>query len=240
MLDSEGVKKYWEDQTLKGDNPCHYHNKWQDKYAFEMRMSALNSINLSGVEEIVDVGCGIGEYTTTIAQRTGAHIHGFDFPFNIEIARRRFGHVSNITFHEGSVPDEKISQKIKEADLVLTTTVFVHFSNEARDAFFSYIQSMPSNARVILLEYMPDSIPDFQKKLSYKRVMSAEEIKILFQSSGFVCEKVYHVNFIDSFLFHHFGPSFIVYFVTKWADTFLRYCGYTKSKYKMLTFKKYK
>lgn len=238
MLDSEGVKAYWEDQTKKGGNPCHYHNKWQDRYAFEMRSNALHTIDLSNVHGIVDVGCGIGEYTAYLANRTSAHIYGFDFPFNIEIAKKRFGHISNITFTEGPVPNEAIREKIAHADLVLTTTVFVHFSPEARDAFFSYIKGMPESGKVVLLEYMPDAVPDFQKKLEYKKVFSAGEMISIFKDRGFVCEHVYHVNFIDSFLFYHLGTSWLVYFITKWVDTFLCLCGYTKSKYKMLTFKK--
>jgi 2-polyprenyl-3-methyl-5-hydroxy-6-metoxy-1,4-benzoquinol methylase len=140
MLDSEGVKAYWEEQTRKGDNPCHYHNVWQDRYAFEMRSGALRTIDFTGAREIVDVGCGIGEYSSLLASLTSAHIHGFDFPFNVEIAKKRFGDISNVTFLEGSVPDEVIREKIANADMVVTTTVFVHFSPEARDAFFSYIQ----------------------------------------------------------------------------------------------------
>ena len=90
MLNSEGVKKYWQDQTQKGDNPCHYHNKWQDRYAFAIRTGTFAKTDFEGVKEVVDVGCGIGEYTTEIAKRTEAHFDAFDFPFNIEIAEKKY------------------------------------------------------------------------------------------------------------------------------------------------------
>lgn len=238
MLDSDGVRKYWEKQTEKGDNPCHYHNKWQDKYAFEMRTGALRTIDFTEVKEIVDVGCGIGEYTNEITTMTDAHISGFDFPFNIKIAKEKFAHLTNVAFFEGGVPDEIIREKMKGADLVLTTTVFVHFSPEARQAFYMYAEGMKRGSRVVLLEYIPEVIPEFQKNLEYKKVQTVSEIAKEFETRGFSLSSVRHINFVDSFLFHHLGTNAFVYCVTKIADTFLSLIGYTKSKYKMLTFKK--
>lgn len=238
MLDSEGVKKYWEEQTTKGDNPCHYHNKWQDKYAFRMRTGALRTIDFTGVKEIVDVGCGIGEYTNEITKMTPAHISGFDFEFNIAIAKEQYAHLSSVTFASGSVPDETIRSKIAVADLVITTTVFVHFSPEARDAFYAYVSEMRPGTRVVLLEYIPEVIPEFQKNLEYKKVQTVDEIKKSFEEKGFSLTQVQHINFVDSFLFHHLGTNAFVYFLTRVTDTFLGFIGYTRSKYKMLTFTK--
>ncbi len=238
MLDSDGVRKYWEKQTEKGDNPCHYHNKWQDRYAFEMRTGALRSIDFSDVKEIVDVGCGIGEYTNELTKMTKAHISGFDFPFNIKIAKERFSDLPNVSFFEGSVPDDAIREKIKNADLVLTTTVFVHFSPEARGAFYEYAGNMKQGSRVVLLEYIPEVIPEFQKNLEYKKVQTVAEIAREFEAKGFSLAHIRHINFVDSFLFHHFGTNAFVYGVTRVVDTILGFVGYTKSKYKMLTFVK--
>ncbi len=238
MLDSEGVKKYWEKQTEKGDNPCHYHNKWQDKYAFQMRTGALRTIDFRGVREIVDVGCGIGEYTNELTQMTEAHISGFDFPFNIKIARERFGTLPRVAFFEGSVPDPLIHEKIKTADLAVTTTVFVHFSPEAREAFYTYVADMKQGSRVVLLEYIPEEIPEFQKNLPYKQVEKVADIAEKFSEKGFTLTHVRHINFVDSFLFHHLGTNAVVYAITRLVDTFLGFIGYTKSKYKMLTFTK--
>ncbi len=236
MLDSEGVAKYWKEQTKKGDNPCHYHNKWQDRYAFNVRVKALQSIDFSGVTEVVDVGCGIGEYTAEIAKMTSASIFAFDFPFNIEIAQKKFNNQTQITFLSGSVPDEVIRQKIESADLVILTTVFVHFSPEARSAFYMYIQHMKPGARVVLLEYIPYKIPDFQKNLEYKKIDTVDTLEKSFAQQDFALKGIRHINFIDSFLFYHLGTNAFVYGITLWADTFLRLIGYTKSKYKMLTF----
>ena len=238
MLDSDGVRKYWETQAEKGDNPCHYHNKWQDLYAFRMRTGALRKIDFGGVKEIVDVGCGIGEYTNELTKMTGAHISGFDFPFNIKIARERFSALPRVTFFEGSVPDPLIHEKVKNADLAITTTVFVHFSPEAREAFYTYVTDMKQGSRVVLLEYIPEVIPEFQKNLPHKHVDMVSDIATKFEGRGFRLTHVSHINFVDSFLFHHLGTNAFVYIVTRIVDTFLSCVGYTKSKYKMLTFTK--
>jgi hypothetical protein len=56
---------------------------------------------------------------------------------------------------------------VKNADCVFTTTVYVHFSDEARVAFYSYIRDMRKGSTVMLLEYIPEVIPEFQKNLEF-------------------------------------------------------------------------
>jgi SAM-dependent methyltransferase len=238
MLDSKGVSTYWEEQTKKGDNPCHYHNKWQDKYAFHIRTGAFTKSDFEGATRVVDVGCGVGEYTEEITKLTDAHFDAFDFPFNIEIAKKERGHVSQITFYGTPVPSDEIERAVKEADVAYTTTVYVHFSEEARRAFYEYIRGMKSGSRVILLEYMPDAIPEFQKGLPYKQVETADEIAQKFEEVGFSLLEKRHINFIDSFLFFHLGKNAFVYWLTLALERMLNFVGYTKSKYKLLTFKK--
>ncbi len=238
MLNTQGVEEYWKEQTEKGDNPCHYHNKWQDLYAFRMRTRAFKKSDFVGMSQIVDIGCGIGEYTMEIAKLTTAHIDAFDFPFNIKIAKERYGNNLQITFHPFSIPHQSISEAIEKADGVVTTTVYVHFSPEVRATFYSYVNRMKKGSRVMLLEYVPHSIPVFQKKLTYKKVETIEEITEKFNASGFVQKEIKHVNFIDGFLFFYFGKNAVSYHLTRMLERILCFIGYTKSKYKLLVFEK--
>lgn len=240
MLDSEGIAHYWQEQTKKGDNPCHYHNKWQDRYAFLMRTHAFKRKDFQGAKRIVDIGCGVGEYTREIAKLsdTDAHFDGFDFPFNIEIAQREYGDDPQVTYHAAAVPHESIRVAVRTADRVITTTVYVHFSEEARRAFYEYVSVMHTGSRVMLLEYMPDAIPEFQKGLRYKEVETPDEIAKKFEQVNFSMIEVRHVNYIDSFLFHHLGASALTFFITYSLERFLQFIGYSKSKYKLLIFEK--
>ncbi len=238
MLNSEGVEEYWQQQTEKGDNPCHYHNKWQDRYAFEVRTRAFKNKDFERVTKVVDVGCGIAEYTTEIAKLTSAHFDAFDFPFNIEIAEKKYGDNPHITFHPNAVPHESIREAVKGADRVITTTVYVHFSEEARTAFYSYVSEMKPGSRVMLLEYIPDVIPDFQKGLAHKQVETWGEIEKRFMTAGFTLHTLRHVNFVDSLIFHYLGTNAIAYYLTRGIETILHAVGYTRSKYKVLIFEK--
>lgn len=239
MLDSKGVSEYWEEQTKKGDNPCHYHNKWQDKYAFMIRTSAFRRSDFEGVKRVVDLGCGIGEYTNEIAKLTSAHFDGFDFPFNIDTAKKTYPNHPTITFHPYPVPHDTIREAMRGADVAYTTTVYVHFSPEARTAFYSYVRNMKVGGRVMLLEYIPEEVPEFQKNLPYKSVETVNEIEARFTEVGFALKEKRHLNFIDSFLFFHLGKNAFTYFLTLMLEHFLSFVGYTKSKYKLLIFEKH-
>src|SRR3989344_3058002 len=117
MLDQSGVQQYWGSQAKKGGmEPCHYLNKWQDRYAFEIRTSVFKRGDFQGLKKIVDIGCCVGDYTVQLSRLvdSDARIVGFDFPFNIEIARKKHSQHKNITFQEGSVPDERIAREVAD------------------------------------------------------------------------------------------------------------------------------
>jgi hypothetical protein len=90
----------------------------------------------------------------------------------------------------------------------------------------------------MLLEYIPEVIPEFQKGLAYKQVETWNEIEKRFVTAGFVLKALRNVNFLDSFLFHHLGTNAIAYYLTRGIETVLHVVGYSKSKYKVLIFEK--
>jgi 2-polyprenyl-3-methyl-5-hydroxy-6-metoxy-1,4-benzoquinol methylase len=236
MLDVKGTADYWKVQTEKGDNPCHYHNYWQDKYAFSVRTGAFKKADFAGANQVVDIGCGIGEYTKEIARLTDAHFTGFDFPFNIEIAKKMHVGDTQLEFRDEPLPSESIKAAIAVADVVITTTVYVHLAPEARSSFIEYASVMKPGSKVMLLEYMPDEIPPFQKGLAYKDVETVSQITERFEKASFKRSEVRHVNFVDSFLFFHIGKNAVSYAATVALDTLLRLVGYTRSKYKLVIF----
>lgn len=239
MLDTKGTANYWQSKFGEQENPCHYANTWQNKYAYIMRLAAFKSHDFEGKDMVVDVGCGIGEYTAVFARRhPKTKFLAFDFPFNVEVAKQQHGDIENIIFVPGGVPDEKIREAIQAADVVFTTTVYVHLSDEARKAFIDYMRGMKPDARLMLLEYIPDKVPGFQKDLDYKNVETPKEIEQKMKEAGLTLEELRHVNFVDSYFFFRFGPSRWTYWLTLLAERLLHLIGYTKSKYKLMIFKK--
>lgn len=238
MYDYERVKKYWQEKAEKSENPCHYNNKWQDKYAFEVRTGTFKKSDFIGLKKIIDIGCGVGDYTSNLASlaEDGAKIYGFDFPFNIKIARKKHSQDTKIEFHEGGVPSSEIADALKDADAVIMTTVYVHMPQESRDALLEYFKKIKKGAKIFMLEYFPEEVPKFQKGLGYKEVETPEQTIEQFSRHNLKLKEIRHVNFIDSFIFHHLGANFFSYLLTKTGEWFIRLSGLKKSKYKLLIF----
>lgn len=238
MFNDAQAHEWWANQAEMDDNPCHYHDKWQDGYAFRVRTQAFQKSDFNDAGLVVDVGCGIGEYTEALSRLTNAHFIGFDFPFNVELARKRSVGNSQLEFKDGALPNEAVREALKSADVAFTTTVYVHLAPDARKAFYDYIAAMKQGSRFLLLEYMPDRIPEFQKKVPTKQVETLPEIKAKFEFAGFALKEVRGVNFIDSLLFFHLGKNAFSYYLTLVLERFFFLAPFVPSKYKLLVFEK--
>lgn len=239
MYDLQGTKEYWAEQAKKGDNPCHYHNKWQDAYAFQVRTRAFHSADFEGIRRVVDIGCGVGDYMAALSRKAAeTSFLGFDFPFNIEVARRRYADRPRMQFEAHALPEREVIEAIRAADAVVTTTVYVHLAPEVRREFIKALGTMQAGSKVFLLEYSPDVIPRFQENLSHKKVESPEEIIRGVSGQGFDVVQVRPVNFLDSFLFFHIGKNFISYYLTLALEQMLRALHFPHSKYKLFIFQK--
>ena len=236
MLGLEGTKEYWKDQTEKGDNPCHYHNYWQDRYAYEVRTGALKKSDFADAKEIVDIGCGVGEYTRYVAGLTKAHITGFDFPFNIKLAQKTDNLGGRLTYIDDALPSERVATAIRAADVIYTTTVYVHLPPEARTMLLEASSQMKKGSKVILLEYIPDEVPEFQKGLPHKEVETVSEIASKFEKVGFELSEIRPVNYVDSYFFFRFGKNGFSYALTRVGDFLLSLVRAKGSKYKVLIF----
>ena len=206
MWNNEKIKDYWQERANKNDNPCHYFNKWQDRYAEKVRLSAFKKQDFARAQKIVDIGCGVGDYTVKFSNLTDGRIVGFDFPFNIEIARRKYPAHPRITFRTGSIPHDDIANEIKDADMVILTTVYNHLTDDARNALVEYCAAMKPGVAVYMLEYFPESVPEFQKGLGYKEIETWQQAVGRFDRGGLKLTEMRPVNYIDSFFFHHLGP----------------------------------
>lgn len=238
MWNQEKIKEYWRTQTEKGDNPCHYHSRWQDKYAFRVRTKAFQKKDFSNVMKVVDIGCGVGDYTNALTKLTDADFAAYDFPFNIDIAKKKYSNNRKITFISRSLPDSDVRAAIAEADAVIMTTVYVHLAKKARGSFLDAAALMKNGGKVMILEYMPDVIPEYQRKLEYKDLGTPTEIIGKFVERGFSLKEMRHINFLDSFFFFHLGKSFISYYLTLFIESILHVLHFRRSKYKLLIFEK--
>jgi 2-polyprenyl-3-methyl-5-hydroxy-6-metoxy-1,4-benzoquinol methylase len=237
MENLEGTKEYWQKDLEKGGN--HYHNKWQDAYAFGVRTNSFRSEDFKRLKKVVDVGCGIGEYMQALSEKAPeTNFLGFDFPFNIEQARQRYAGNPRLEFRGRSLPDPEVEHEIGQADGVVITTVYVHLASEAREAFLRALGRMHPGSRVMFLEYAPDTVPEFQKNLPHKVVETPAEISAKLEQQGFKKIEIRAVNYLDSFLFFHLGKNALSYYLTLGIEKILSWIHYQSSKYKLFIFEK--
>src|SRR5687768_6154786 len=84
-------------------------NLYQSAHAFVWQRAAdlIELLDPKSGERVLDVGCGTGQLTATIAER-GAHVLGIDrSPEMVEQARHNFPHLS---FEEGDATTFTIDQ----------------------------------------------------------------------------------------------------------------------------------
>lgn len=93
--------------------PSYTYGKWDSYYhtqsssQFERGKEAIDSLNLQGNENILDIGCGTGRTTNYCAsQLTTGHVHGTDFSQDmIDFAIQEYKNTDRISFEQLNVLD---------------------------------------------------------------------------------------------------------------------------------------
>src|SRR5262249_6443513 len=93
-------------------------------------------------ERVLDVGCGYGALSASIAERAGAIVTGIDLDGeNVETARRRYGR-PGLTFVQGVAPADVPAERF---DVVVASNVIEHI--EDRFGFMTAIQDRVTASR---------------------------------------------------------------------------------------------
>jgi SAM-dependent methyltransferase len=102
-------------------------------------------------QRVLDVGCGYGAVSASIAERAGAIVTGIDLDAdNVEIARRRYAH-PGLTFVHGVAPADVPPAPF---DVVVASNVIEHIDD--RIGFLSAIQDRVVAARWLIRVPMAD------------------------------------------------------------------------------------
>lgn len=220
-MDKESVERFWSSrETLDVDDPCHYMNRWMDKYIYESRTEALLKIKhiFQNARTITDIGCGTGTFTSFIAKLTDGTVTGFDRKKFIQRARDRFGEQTNLFFTTGLVPSQLINISVQTSDVVTLFTVYNHLVIEDRSSLLEYFSRMRQGSQVVMITYWMDEIPDYQKNLSYKDIQTKQELIQSFRAAGLELKQTVLVNRADSKLFWKLGKNWFSYLLTKLLD----------------------
>jgi SAM-dependent methyltransferase len=237
MWDPQQLRAFWEERAQRHENPCHYLNRWKDRYAADVRLAVLRPSDFAGARTIVDIGCGVGDYTAAVAALAPhARCIGFDYPFHVEIARAR--HASDrLEFREGIVPNADIAQTLASSDAAVMTTSYQCMEMDHRDELVACFSRMRPGAEVIVLDYITDVVPPYQKGLGYKEVEPFDQLVGRFQRFGLRLIEKRDVNFVDTIVFWYLGAHAVSYVLSHGADRVMAALGSQQSKYKLLRFR---
>lgn len=103
---------------------------------------------------ILDLGCGTGANLARL-QRLGipfTQYIGIDLsPQMLAVAQRKFGHLPNVTFLRRDLLRDPLPEG--EFDLIISTWVFSHLKEQAREVVESALQRLKSGGHVVLLMF---------------------------------------------------------------------------------------
>jgi SAM-dependent methyltransferase len=137
---------------------------------------------------VVEIGCGIGRMTRWFAHAFGA-VDALDVsPVMIENARRRLGHLSNVTFHIGNGSD-LAPLADRSADLVFSYIVFQHIpSREAVEGYVRDAARVLKEGGTFKFQLNGDRSPAYvshQRDTWLGEVFSEADVAAMLASTGF-------------------------------------------------------
>jgi hypothetical protein len=202
----------------------HYQNYWMDRYAWEIRTKLFFKYINVYKKTILDFGAGSGMWGKEIQKR------GSDFIAGIE--------QSKDLAKNCLIPCQYGFQTLKNKyDLIIAiTSLNFTLPKNRKKIIIKLREYLKQDGQLIILEYLPSKVPDFQKELEYKEVWTNKQWKKFMENNGFILEKEIPINWIDTTLFHYFGSNRLVYYITSLLDLLTPIMIY--SKYKLQIYKK--
>ena len=141
---------------------------WFNEYNRRRIIKAIfSAIPNKKYNSILDVGCGVGQWTTLLATKLGAEVTGFDLsPKMIELARKRSTmlKVQNVKFQVMNVAD--MSFENGSFDLVNCVTVLQHIPDKQlwEKAIKEIVRVTKPGGFVLLLEAAPKKFRGQRKR----------------------------------------------------------------------------
>jgi phosphoethanolamine N-methyltransferase len=128
-------KSFWDKYSGVTDNRSMMLNQNADEFEQSDRMDILSSLPDLRGKDVVDIGAGIGRFTTCLAQ-TARHVFSTDFIESfIAKNRERNEKLGNVTFQVGDAVHLKLDEQ--SVDLVFTNWLMMYLQDEEVIAFLT-------------------------------------------------------------------------------------------------------
>lgn len=168
---------------------------------FKRIRQCLDALETTKIQDVLELGCGMGTVSALLAKTYGMKVRGSDFdPQQIELARQAYPENSLLCF--GTEDAARLSFPASSFDLVVTQNVFHHLP-DWRPAVREIERVLRPEGVFIWYDFtIPDRLKHWLQKFSWgSGLYTFEEIKLTFEVFGLTCS--WHT--IDSHLIfaHH-------------------------------------
>ncbi len=237
------TQRYFESRVESGLG-FHYQSELQNAYAHNIRRNALFSKLNFRDKRVVDIGCGDGSWILEYLRK------GAEFVLGVEQGQKLMQNAADnlkqyYSYDRGS--DYSLSAcpgghsywrkyRGKRFDIVTLITVYNFMSDRDRNKMLLDVQAniLKIGGKIAILDYLPNEVPDYQKKLEYKDVQTEWDVVNKLKVLGYRNIEVTPISFVDSFLFHHFGVNAVTKKVTEFLDYNFMWLFSGHAKYKLV------
>lgn len=177
--------------------------KKKAKHNIEQVKRYLHDLDIQSIQDVLEIGCGIGSLSAYLSSEHGMNVYGTDFdPKQIRIAREKYRETDVLHFRIEDA--SKLAFKDNNFDLVVSQDVFHHIA--------VWPQAVSEVARVLRLGghfiWMDMVFPGAIKKLFKPFVKNyglytLDDIEIKFREHGFD-ERAHERLIHGPFVYHRF------------------------------------
>lgn len=227
-------REYFENRVKNGFG-FHYKDYYQNLYATETRLNALRNYWYAFNDKtVLDIGCGDGSWLDIFDKMGALVTAGVEQPGLLTENAKKSGHT--ILEYDITKKNENVKADYFDTVVMITSFNFVDPSKR-KDMLDNIKRLMKKFGNLLIVDYFPEKVPEYQYKMEYKHVWSFSEVKRFMDQEGMICFAE-PVNFVDSFFFHYFGANWFTYHLTKFFDLLLSIMPTEKAKYKLLICRK--
>jgi SAM-dependent methyltransferase len=195
---------WWEARYKQyGFAGAHYLAPWRDRISHALRVAAMKrAIPTLRGKSILDYGCGPGLWYPVWRELEAREILGWD------------------SSEEACKLAAKVGFKIdatSQADVVVSVTVWQHMmiAESPLDSLKRLLGRVRVGGSLVLLEYLPERVPSFQRESPHKKLLSWKEFQDVIQKVGIPLTRVVPVNVVDGAVFWRLGDSRLSAYLTK-------------------------
>jgi len=178
------TKAYAGTKTLESMNQAEFYNKWTLK-KFEKYLKG----------DILEVGCGIGNFTSTLAKYE--QVTAIDIDQSL-IDRFKKDKNFRVTVGYGDIEKGRYFFKDKVFDTVVCLNVLEHINDDI-EALQNMYELLKKNGKLILLAPIHDFLyGEIDRSINHFRRYNPDQLKVKLEQIGFTIEESRKLNFLGA------------------------------------------